>query len=107
MDGLKGSGCSCPSFFPYRPFLALPTGLYGHVRGRWWFSLRPGDRLLTFGWFDPPSRYLVANILAGECQPSGWQRAGNEALIKIRERSEPIIVQVQQSSRARTGYKGL
>ena len=46
---------------------------------------------MTFGWFDPPARYLVANILAGECQPSGWQRAGNEALIKIRERSELII----------------
>ena len=42
-------------------------------------------------WLVRSPRYLVANILAGECQPSGWQRAGNEALIKIRERSELII----------------
>ena len=82
MDGLKWSGCSWTSFFPYSPFLAPPTGLYGPVRGERWFSLRPGDRLLTFGGFDPSARYLVANILAGECQPSGWQRAGNEALLK-------------------------
>ena len=82
MDGLKWSGCSYPSFFPYRPFLAPPTGLYGPVCGERWFSLRPGDLLLTFGGFDLSDCYLVANILAGELLASASKRAGNEALLK-------------------------